>query len=190
MRMNLVKIAVSNRHIHLTKEDVDILFGKNYELTKRNDLRQIGQFACKETVEVLGPKNKFEKVRIVGPVRSYTQLEVSKTDAKTLGVIAPLAYAGGAQNPGLVTLIGPNGRVEKACAIIAMRHLHLSKEDGKKFGIKNKDIVSVKVDGDRGVVFKNVVVRMEQNFVTEIHLDTDEGNAVGISNEAMGELIK
>lgn len=184
-----VPIAVSSRHIHLTEEDVDILFGKGYQLTVRNDLKQKGQFASNETVKIIGPEGTFEKVRIVGPVRAYTQLEISKTDARTLGVSAPLNYAGGATNAGVVSVVGPKGQVERSCAIVSLRHLHLSEEDGKKFDLKNKDIISVKISGDRGVILQNVVVRMDPNFVTEIHLDTDEGNAVDVAPGTFGEII-
>jgi putative phosphotransacetylase len=185
-----VPIAVSSRHIHLTQNDVEILFGKGYELTIRNELRQKGQFAANECVEINGPKGKFEKVRIVGPTRAYTQLEVSETDARTLGVKASISYAGQAKDAASVTLVGPQGRVERSCAIIAARHLHTSPEDAAHFGVKDKEIISVKIDGPRAVTFENIVVRVDPTFVTEIHLDTDEGNAAGILPGTTGELIK
>lgn len=185
----IVPIAISNRHIHLTKTDLGALFGTGYELNKRNDLSQIGQFAAEETIKVAGPNGQFEKVRIVGPVRAYTQLEVSKTDATILGINPPISYGGGANNPAEVTLVGPVGKIKRSCAVMAMRHLHCSLVDATRFGLKEKDIVSLKIIGKSGFIFDNVVVRTSPDFVTEIHLDTDEANAAGMTKGSTSGIL-
>lgn len=175
-----IPIAVSNRHIHLTSADLELLFGDGFKLNKKRDLPQKGQFAAEECVSVAGPKGKLEPVRIVGPERNYTQLEVSKTDSAVLGIDPPLSYGGKASDPAEVTIVGPKRGIKRKCAVVAMRHIHCSESDAKNFGFKDGDIVSVKAEGGRSVTFHNVVVRVDKNFVTEMHIDTDEAMAAGI----------
>lgn len=184
-------IALSNRHIHLSQKDLDILFGEGYELTNFKDLSQPGQYACEEKIDVVGPKGTLKGVRILGPVRPDTQFELSVADAYALGVKPVLRNSGDvADTPG-AKLVGPKGEVEiDKGIIVAARHIHMHTSDGEEFGVKDNDIVSVKVGGPRGLVFDNVLVRVHKNFALEMHVDIEEGNAAGIRNGDMVELIK
>ncbi|NLJ78230.1 MAG: phosphate propanoyltransferase [Tissierellia bacterium] len=184
-------IALSNRHIHLSQEDVEILFGEGYELTYMRDLSQPGQYACEERVDVVGPKNTIKGVRVLGPTRGSTQLEVSITDAFKLGVEPVIRNSGDiADTPG-AKLVGPKGEVElEEGIIIAARHIHMHTDDGKRFGVEDNDIVKVKTEGPRAVVFENVLVRVDDSFALEMHVDLEEGNASGVKNGDMVELIK
>ncbi|NLM04728.1 MAG: phosphate propanoyltransferase [Clostridiales bacterium] len=185
-----IPVGVSNRHIHLSREDLDILFGKGYELTKYRDLRQPGQYAARETVIVEGPKGKIESVRILGPTRSETQLEVSFTDARTLGIVAPVRESGKLENSAPITIIGPEGSVKKSeGAITALRHIHMTPDVAKRLGLKDKDIVKVETTGDRQVIFGNVLVRVSDNYALEMHVDTDEANAAGLANNDTVRII-
>lgn len=184
-------IALSNRHIHLSQEDLDILFGEGYELTKLKDLSQPGQYACEEKVDVVGPKNTIKGVRILGPVRSSTQFELSISDAYTLGVKPMIRNSGDIEGTPGAKLVGPKGEVElKEGLIVAARHIHMHTKDAEEFGVKDKDIVSIKVDGERGLVFDNVLVRVSDSFHLEMHVDIEEGNAAGVKNGDLVELIK
>ena len=191
MSKMMLPIGISNRHIHLSQADLDILFGEGYELTKSKDLSQPGQFAANEKVDFVGPKRTIAGVRILGPVRNETQVEVSVTDAFTLGV-APVVRNSGEieETPGL-KIVGPKGEVElsKGC-IVAARHIHMHTSDAEKFGLSDKDLVSIKVDGPRAVVFENVLVRVNKDYALEMHVDTDEGNAALLKNGTMVELVK
>ncbi len=171
--------GVSNRHVHLSKEDVEILFGKDYQLTPIKDLGQPGQFACKETVIIAGPKGAIEGVRVLGPERKETQVEISLTDAFKLGVMPPVRDSGDLEGTPGITIIGPNGTVVKSKGvIIAKRHIHMHTSDAERFGVKDKDIVKVIVEkGDRRLIFDDVLIRVSEKFALEFHVDTDEANA-------------
>lgn len=186
-----IPIAISARHVHLTRETVDILFGKDYELTEYKPLSQPGQYAANETVTIVGKKNKIENVRILGPLRPKDQVEISKTDEFFLGVDAPIRESGHLDGTPGITLIGPKGTVTlKEGVIIALRHIHMHPSDAELFGVKDHDIVSVEVDDeDRPLTFKNVVIRVSDKFKLEMHIDTDEGNAAEIKNGEEGVLM-
>ncbi|HQQ17689.1 MAG TPA: phosphate propanoyltransferase [Fervidobacterium sp.] len=171
--------GVSNRHVHLSREDLDLLFGKGYALTPTKDLGQPGQFACKEMVTIVGPKGSIENVRILGPERKDTQIEISLTDAFKLGIMPPVRDSGDIEGTPGITIIGPNGKLEKEKGvIIAKRHVHMHPSDAEKFGVKDKDIVKVIVEnGDRKLIFDDVLIRVSEKFALEFHVDTDEANA-------------
>lgn len=177
-----VPVGVSARHIHLTQEHVDILFGKGYELTKKKDLMG-GQFASNEVVTIVGIKLRaIENVRVLGPIRKKSQVEISATDAIKLGVKAPIRASGDIQNSAPIAVVGPKGvlYLEKGC-IIAQRHIHMSPKDAVLAGVHDSDIVSVKVDNDRGIIFNHVLVRVDESFTLEMHIDTDEANSAKIT---------
>lgn len=183
-------IALSNKHIHLSQADLEALFGEGYELTHKKDLSQPGQFACEEMVEVVGPKGST-KMRVLGPVRPESQVEVSLADARGLGIAVPVRQSGDVEGTPGAKLVGPKGEVEMSRGVIvAARHIHMSLEDAEKFGVKDKDVVSVKTEGIRGLVFNNVLVRANANFKLEMHVDLEEGNAAGVKNGDLVELIK
>ncbi|KPU26392.1 propanediol utilization protein [Caloranaerobacter sp. TR13] len=184
-------IALSNRHVHLSKEHIEKLFGEGYELTKMKDLSQPGQFAAEEKIDVVGPKGTLKGVRVLGPARGATQVEISLTDGFKLGVVPPVRNSGDlAGSPG-AKLVGPKGEVElKEGIIAAARHIHMHTDDAEDFGVKDKDIVKVRVGGERGLVFENVLVRVSPKYALEMHVDVDEGNAAGVKNGDMVELIK
>lgn len=183
-----IKIEVSNRHMHLCKEDINKLFKEGYELTKLKELSQPGEFACNETVDVTNAGNVIENVRILGPSREKSQLEISLTDARKLKLDVPVRASGDTDNVPSVEVVGPGGKTQVP-VIIAKRHLHLSEEEAKEFAVKDKDIVKVKVDGEREIIFGNILVRINKNFKSALHLDTDEANAAGIKGECFGEII-
>jgi putative phosphotransacetylase len=174
-----ITAGVSNRHVHLSREDVGILFGKDYQLTPIKDLGQPGQFACKETVIIVGPKGAIEGVRVLGPERKETQVEISLTDAFKLGVMPPVRDSGDLEGTPGITIVGPKGTVVKSRGvIIAKRHIHMHTSDAEKFGVKDKDIVKVIVEkGDRRLIFDDVLIRVSEKFALEFHVDTDEANA-------------
>lgn len=181
-------VEVSARHVHLDANDCQKLFG-NTELTVRNQLSQKGEFAANETVEVAGLKGRFAKVRILGPLRHESQVEVSITDAFYLGVEAPLELSGSGIGE-QIHLIGPKGDLIKPIIMIAERHLHLSPENAQKLEVKDGQSVKVRVGGPRAIVFENVIVRISENFKNHLHIDTDEGNAAAINKMTNGEVIK
>jgi len=186
-----VPVAVSARHVHLSSDDVEVLFGKGHKLGKMRDLSQPKQFAAEETVEVIGPKGSFESVRVLGPTRNRTQIEVSRTDTFTLGVEAPVRASGNLDNTPHIKLRGPAGELETNGLIIAARHIHMTPEDAESMGLKNGDYVDVKLgNGARDLSFSNTLIRVSENFVTEMHIDTDEANAAGISVSSSAELIR
>lgn len=182
-----VSIEISARHIHLEQSDCLNLFGTT-DLHKRNNLSEKGEFACNEEVEIVGPKNRFTKVRVLGPLRKKTQLEISRTDAYYLGVDAPLSLSGSGEG-GNVKIVGPGGSIIKPVAMVAKRHFHVNPALATKLKLKDNDRVAIKILGERAAVLENIIVRISDNFVNNIHLDTDEGNACGISGKANGELI-
>ncbi|MGT2753966.1 phosphate propanoyltransferase [Streptococcus ovis] len=186
-----IPLGVSNRHIHLSQADADVLFGPGYEFQKLKDLSQIGQFAMRECLFVAGPKGVIEKVRILGPVRSQTQVEILASDCFKLGIDAPLRLSGDlAGSPGC-TLIGPKGSVQltKGC-IVAKRHIHMSPVDAQEFGVVDNQVVSLECPGERGGILNNVTIRVHETFTLECHLDTEEANALGISAKNKLKLIK
>lgn len=178
-----IPVGVSNRHVHVTQEDLEILYGKGYNLTKKSDLKQPGQFASNETVTIRGPKGEFNKVRILGPVRNQSQIEISKTDSFRLGVRPPIRESGQlAGTPGL-EMIGPKGTVVlPQGAIIALRHIHMTPQQAEEMGVWDKDIVEVETFGERHGVFGDVLVRVSDQFSLEMHVDVDEANACSLSN--------
>lgn len=188
----LVPVGVSNRHVHLTRADVEKLFGTGYTLTPMKDLSQPGQYACKETVTIIGPSMRpIENVRVLGPERSASQVEISATDSYVLKVKPPVRESGKIEGSASVKIVGPRGIVElpEGC-IIANRHIHMSLEDAKKFGLEDGDYVDVLANGTRKTMWYDVQVRAHKSFVLEMHVDTDDANAVGIGNGAKVKLIK
>ncbi len=187
-----VLINLSNRHIHVSKEDLEALFGKGHQLTKTKDLIQPGQFACEETVTIKGPKGEFKGVRILGPTRSQTQCEILASDQFKLGVPnCAVRESGQLEGSFPMEVVGPSGSVKKERGlIIAKRHVHFDPEAAARFDVKDKELVSLKVGGERGAIFENVVCRVSPSYALECHLDFDEGNAVGIGNGSFGEIIK
>jgi len=186
-----VPVGVSNRHLHITQSDLEKLFGNGATLTKFKDLSQTGQYACEEMVSLVSCKGQIDKVRILGPVRKETQVEITLTDSFKLGIMVPIRESGNiSQTPG-IKLIGPHGSLElENGLIIASRHIHMSLQDAEEFGVKNGDIVSVQSDGLRSVIFRNVVIRVREDFVLDFHIDTDEANAAFIKTGDQLELIR
>lgn len=185
------EIEASGRHIHLSQEDLETLFGKGYSLTKAKDLSQPGQFACKERLTILGPKGSFQNVVILGPVRGATQVEVSLTDCLKLGVNAPIRESGQIEDtPGIVLINGSQVVSLDKGLIVAKRHIHMTPEDAAKANVVNKEIVQVKVGGERGLIFDDVVIRVHPKFATFMHIDYDEANACGLKKGMRGRIIK
>jgi putative phosphotransacetylase len=177
----VVPIGVSARHVHLSKADLETLFGKGYELTKKKELMG-GQFAADEFVTIVGLKLRaIENVRILGPVRKETQVEISSTDAIKLGMKAPIRDSGDIKGSAPIALVGPKGAVylQEGC-IIAKRHIHMSPADAKAAGVKDGDTVSVQTENDRGTIFNHVSIRVHDSYTLEMHIDTDEANAANI----------
>ena len=187
----LVPIGVSARHIHLTQADVETLFGKGYQLTKKKELMG-GQFASNELVTIVGLKLRaIENVRILGPVRKASQVEISATDAIKLGIKAPIRESGKIEGSAPIAIVGPCGVIYlKEGCIIASRHSHMSPADAKEAGVKNGDVVSVKVENERATTYNNVLIRVDPTFTLEMHIDTDEANAAKISTGMKAEIIK
>ena len=186
-----VLVETSARHVHVTQEVLETLFGAGYALTKKKDLSQPGQFACEEKVDIVGPKNTLKGIRVLGPARPETQVEVAMTDARTLGIKAPVRESGKLEGTPGCKIVGPCGEVEiDHGVIVALRHVHLSPAQAEEAGVKDKDIVSIKIEGERGLVFNNVLVRSGDAHEREVHLDTDEGNAAGCGPDAVCTIIK
>jgi putative phosphotransacetylase len=184
-----IPIGVSNRHFHIAQADLETLFGAGYQLTKLRDISQKGQFAANETLTVVGPKGKIEKIRIVGPTRGKTQLEISRSDAVLLGIDPPVRYSGDLTGSAGVRLVGPKGELNlKEGVIIAQRHIHMAPADAKNFGVKDRERVVVAPmpkmlppnSEDRTVIFDNVLIRVDESFVLDFHIDLDEANAAGL----------
>lgn len=189
--MKKILVEVSARHIHLSREHVDCLFGEGYQLNKIKDLSQPGQYAAAEKVLVKGSKSEMN-LRVLGPIRSKTQIELSFTDARALGVTACLRLSGNIDGTCGVTLVGPKGEVQiKEGVIVAQRHIHMNPTDAAEFAVQDKDVVDVRVETNgRSLVFGDTVVRVNENFSLAMHIDTDEANAAMISKEVYGEIIK
>ncbi len=184
-------VETSARHVHVTEKDLAILFGEGRQLTKKKDLSQPGQYACEERVTVVGPKKELAGVSILGPCRKATQVELSATDARSIGVTAPVRESGDLAGSGACKLVGPCGEIELSeGVIIAKRHIHLTPEDAAALGVKDKDEVWVRIDtAERSAVLGDVVCRVSPSYATAMHIDTDESNAVGCGRDQMGEIV-
>lgn len=187
-----VPVGISNRHIHLSREDVETLFGKGYELTPFKDLSQPGQYACKEQLTIIGPSlRSIEGVRVLGPVRKASQVEISRTDSYVLKVKPPVRESGDIKDSAPITIVGPKGTVTlKEGCIIANRHIHMSTEEGKAFGLNDGDSVTVDMFGERRTTFYDVQVRVHKDFRLEMHIDTDDANAAGVGNGFKAKIRK
>ncbi|MBQ9517129.1 MAG: phosphate propanoyltransferase [Eubacterium sp.] len=190
---NQVVVEISARHVHVSQEDLETLFGKGYELTVKKMLSQPGQYACEERVKVVGAKSEFPAVSILGPVRPATQVEISLTDARSIGVDAPVRESGEVAGSGACKLVGPAGEVElKEGVIAAKRHIHATTKDAEELGITNGEIVSVEIptSNGRNLTFGDVVVRVSDSYALAMHIDTDEANAAGMAPNTMGTIVK
>ncbi|WP_300382341.1 phosphate propanoyltransferase [Clostridium sp.] len=186
-----IPVGVSNRHIHLSQRDLNILFGEGYNLTKMKDLSQPGQYACKETLTICGAKGAIEKVRILGPTRSKTQVEVLAGDCFKLGVLSHTRLSGDLCNTPGITLIGPKGSVQiEEGLIVAQRHIHMTPEDAKNLGVLDGQMVSIEFDDLRGGIYSNVAIRANADSKLECHIDTEEANAMNIRCSSKIKIIK
>ena len=185
-------VETSARHVHVTQQDLEPLFGAGYELHIKKMLSQPGQYASEERVDVVGPKKTLSGVSILGPVRSATQVEISLTDARSIGVAAPIRESGDIAGSGACKLVGPKGEVEISEGVIAAkRHIHMTPADAEEMGVKDKDVVSVKLNTpERALTFGDVVVRVSDKFALAMHIDTDESNAACCGRDTMGEIVK
>ncbi len=184
-------VETSARHIHVSQEHLEILFGKDAVLTNIKDLSQPGQFACQERVTIVGPKKELANVSILGPVRPETQVELSATDARSIGIVAPIRESGDVKGSGACKIIGPKGEVEiSEGVIVAKRHIHLTPETAEERNVKDKDIVWVKIETEgRKAILGDVVVRVSPSYAPAMHIDTDEANAVSAFNGLEGEIV-
>lgn len=186
-----IKVEASGRHVHLSREAVDILFGEGYELTKAKELSQPGQYSCKERVNLTGPKGTIKNVAVLGPERAETQVELSKTDALIVGVKPPVRESGKIKGSAGITISTERASlVIEEGVIVAMRHIHLCPEDAKLYGVKDKDIVKVKVYGERPLIFDDVLIRVSENYRSFMHIDYDEANACGHTKATLAKIIK
>ena len=187
-----IPVGVSNRHIHLSREHVDILFGEGYKLTPIKELSQPGQFACKEQLTIIGPSMRsIEGVRVLGPERKSSQVEISRTDSFTLKVKPPVRESGDIKGSAPVTIVGPKGIVTlKEGCIIANRHIHMSLEEAERFGVVDGEYADVELCGERRTLFYDVQIRAHKDFRLEMHIDTDDANAAGVGNGFKAKLIK
>ena len=185
-------VETSARHVHVTQETLEVLFGKGHTLTKKKDLSQPGQYACEERVEVVGPKKSLANVSILGPCRKADQVELSATDARSIGIAAPIRESGDTAGSGACKLVGPCGEVElKEGVIVAKRHIHLTKADAEELGVKDKDVVWVKVETpERKAILGDVVCRVSDSYARAMHIDTDEANAIGSVPGLTGVIVK
>jgi len=189
---NKVLVETSARHVHLSREDMDKLFGPGSELTVKKMLSQPGQFASEERVTITGPKGSIKNVIIIGPLRKESQVEVSLSDARVLGLNPPIRESGDLEGSCPIKITGPNGEIEipKGC-IVAQRHIHFTPADAEKFNIKDKDIAKVKITSScRSLIFDDVVCRVREDYAFAMHIDTDEANAAGCSGEVYGEILR
>ena len=189
---NKIPVEVSARHLHLCQQDLEALFGKGAQLHERRELSQPGQYVCEERVEISGPKSSLKGVSVLGPLRPATQVEISLTDARAIGVAAPVRESGVLEGSPGCTLTGPAGKVELGQGLIAAkRHIHISPEDAAKQGVADKETVKVKIDSpERRLIFDDVVVRVSENFNTSMHIDTDEAQAALVHGEVYAEIVK
>ncbi|WP_088226072.1 phosphate propanoyltransferase [Desulfosporosinus sp. FKB] len=188
---NSIPVGISNRHIHLSQSDADVLFGTGYKLTKTKDLSQPGQYACQETLTICGPKGAIEKVRILGPVRRESQIEILLADCFKLGITAPVRLSGDLEGSPGITLVGPKGSILLTKGlIIAQRHIHMSLADAKHFGVTDGEEVTIQTTGLRGGTYTNVIVRANDNSSLECHLDTEEANAMCLKSTSKIKIVK
>ena len=186
-----VMVETSAHHVHVTKETLAALFGKDAKLTNKKNLSQPGQFACEEKVDIVGPKSTLKGIRVLGPARKETQVELAMTDARSIGIKAPVRESGKLEGTPGCKIIGPCGEIEiDHGVIVALRHVHLNDEQAAEAGVKDGDVVSIKIEGERGLVFDNVLVRAGVKHEREVHLDTDEGNAAGCGPDTVCTIIK
>lgn len=187
---NKIPVAISNRHVHLSQEDMDMLFGANHQFKVFKNLSQPGQFAYEEKVTLVGPKGVLENVRILGPVRPKTQVEISVSDGIKLGIKAPIRDSGELAQSGSLTLVGPLGsNTLPEGTIIAARHIHMHPEDATRFGVKDKDRINVKAPGARGLIFNEMLIRVSDKYKLEMHIDIDEANAAYLKNNDSVEIV-
>ncbi len=186
-----ILVEISARHCHLSDADLEVLFGEGHKLHNIKELSQPGQYATEERVSIKGPKGQMDRVIVLGPTRNSTQVEVSATDARSLGIKAPIRMSGDIEGSSGCTLIGPAGEIQlKQGVIVAKRHIHATPDEAKEFGIKDGDIVSVRIDTEeRSLTFGDVAVRVNPNFSAAMHIDTDEGNAANVLGSTMGTII-
>ena len=186
-----IPVGISNRHLHVSREDLDILYGTGYELNIKNPLKQPGEFAAKETVTLVGPRHAIENVRILGPIRPKTQVEICQTDAITLGIPAPVRLSGKTEGSSGITIVGPKGTVIlKEGVMRANRHIHILEKDAATYGLTNGQIVAVKtINTEKPTMFFDVMVRVLKNGFLELHIDTDDGNAAGLKNDDLVEIV-
>lgn len=186
-----IPVGISARHVHVTREDLDILYGKGYQLTVKKDLSQPGQYAANELVDLVTEKSTFKNVRILGPERKVTQIEISMSDAMKLGLKAPVRDSGDVEGSAGITIVGPKGTVKlDQGVIVACRHIHMTPADAAAFSVKDKEIVKVRCEGDRALIFDKVLIRVNDQFKLEMHVDTDEGNAALLGNSSTIEIVK
>jgi len=186
VRARPIPVGVSVRHVHLSRKDCDALFGEGYELTKKRDVTQPGQYVTRETVDLVGPKGEIRRVAIINPLRKETQVEVSRTDAYALGVNPPLRESGKLDDTPGITLRGPAGTVDiERGVILAHRHVHMSPEEAREFGVKDRDVIKVRVEGDREMTMGDVIVRVNPDYALDMHVDTDEANAAGLTSDSV-----
>ena len=193
MENNEVLVEISARHLHLSQADLETLFGEGYQLTVKKELSQPGQSACEERVKVVGAKGEFPGVSVLGPVRNATQVEISLTDARSIGVAAPVRESGDIAGSGSCKLVGPKGELElKEGVIAAKRHIHATTADAERMGVENGQIVSVEIptSNGRNLIFGDVVVRVSDSYALAMHIDTDESNAAGMAPNTIGRVIK
>ncbi|NFV11453.1 phosphate propanoyltransferase [Clostridium sporogenes] len=186
-----VEVEASGRHVHLSRKDINLLFGEGYELTKIKDLSQPGQYVCKERVTLVGPKGTISNVVVLGPERKETQVEVSLTDALGLGIKAPVKESADIEGTPSIIIFAGNKVIQKdKGVIVAKRHIHMTPEDAKKFNVSDKEIVKVKVFTQRPLIFDDVIIRVSKKFKTYMHIDYDEANACGFSKGTLAKIIK
>lgn len=192
IKMRKIPLGISGRHIHLSKEHLEVLFGRGYNLTIFKALSQPGQYACEEKVDVISPSGReLKNVRILGPVRKETQLEISRSDAIRGKFVAPVRSSGNIKDSGGATIIGPHGQVViKEGVIVADRHIHFSKEEAEEFGVIDREVLSIYVGGEKAGILDNVLCRVHQDFRLDCHLDTDDAAAFGLSTGDTAKLIK
>lgn len=186
-----VPTGISVRHIHLEQSHLEKLFGKDYKLTPKKDLSQKGQFASEETVDLIGPKGIIKNVRILGPTRKRTQVEIALSDSRVLGIRPPVRKSGDLENSASIILRGPNTEIKiSEGVIIADRHIHMSNDDAKKFNVVNNEIVQVRIDGEKSGIFDNVTIRVDESYVLDFHIDTDDANAFLMEQGQLVKIIK
>jgi putative phosphotransacetylase len=185
-----VEVGISNKHVHLSDVDLEKLFGAGHKLTLKKELKQPGQFAAEELVDIVGPKATLKGIRVLGPTRKESQVELAMTDARVIGLNLPVRESGKLDGSPGVKLIGPAGELElQKGAIIALRHIHLSPAQAAEAGVKDKDIVTVQTSGSRPLIFQDVLIRAGDAHTREFHVDTDEGNAAGLKNDELVEIV-